>query len=327
MTELRLSSAVLAMAFVAAPAHALEQLDATGSDAERDALLEKITRGVDYEVSVRRFGELLKARDSIIATSAAAKDAERGAHEARRAWQDAYRKTADHEVGWRCTLSPDPAHPLPSKEARFVPDWGKVVRKEQIRYAPKNALDEGEPATLYEVAGVARRYIFRGEKFGPFRETFDAAVGDLVLVCNGGETTERRLPPAWGEKLVHSGFAVRLAKPPLIVDKARYAPIHITGSAFFWAIKNVEWKWAGGHVLSNLEIGRELGGGRFDMPASGGLSWVLEVPNTLKHRELVVPGHDVWLILGEHRFDATLKKLVLVATDVEATYVLESPKR
>jgi len=298
--------------------------------AERDQLIDKITRGVDYEASVQRFGERVKKRDAVIATSAAAQEKERADRQklrdeadARRKIRDEYKKTADYEVSWRCTLSPDPAHPLPSREGRFRPDWGRVTRKEAIKLAPKNALDEGEPATMYEVAGVARKYVFRGERFDPWRKPFEAKVGDLVLVCNGGEDLARGLPPQWGERWLTSGFAVKIAEPPLIVKKARWNPIHITESAIFWAIKDVKWKFGDSFILLNLEPDKDLGNGRWEVKSDQNLSWILEVPPALKHRELLQPGRAVWAILGHQRFDIGLKKLVLTAEDLEAHYVVE----
>jgi len=300
---------------------------------ERDALIDKIARGVDYETSVKRYSELVKQRDAVVATSAAAKqkeqqerDAQRADAAKRRAWQDAYHKTNDYEVGWRCTLSPDPAHPIPSTEGRFRPDWGKIVRKRSIRFPPKNALDEGEPATLYELKGVARSYVFRGDAFDAWRKPFEAKVGDLVLLCDGGEDLDRRLPPEWGDHLVKSGFAVRIAEPPHIARKTRWNPIHVTGSAFFWMIQDVKWKYPeGAFLLSNIEIDKDLGGGQWEIEADRhrGMSWILEVPPTVKGRELLVPGHSVWAILGPYRFDKALKKLVIVAQDLEAHYIVE----
>jgi hypothetical protein len=300
---------------------------------ERDLLIDKITHGVELTASVQRFSALVKQRDAVIATSFAAKEKVRLEQEKaraeldlRRKWVDEYHKTNDYEVSWRCTLSPDPAHPIASREGRFRPDWGKVTRKESTRLQPKNELDEGEPITLYEVAGVAGTYQFRGERFDAARKPFSANVGDLVLICNGGESSESRLPAGWGPRLVHSGFAVRLAKPPLIVQKAKWNPIHVTGMVFYWAIHDVKWKFPlDSFVLANVSVGKDLGGGRWDMPSDqhSGESWVLEVPPRVKNQQLLVPGHEIWMILGNPRFDKGLKKLVLVAEDLEARYLTE----
>jgi hypothetical protein len=302
-------------------------------NAERDALIEKIASGKDFDASVKRFAALVQERDKVVATSQQAKelekkarDTERAERDQRRAWQDAYKKTNDYEVSWRCTLSPDPAHRIPSREGRFQPDWGKVIRKQTIHFPPKNALEDGEPATLYEVKGVARSYVFRGDTFDPFRKPFDANVGDLVLVCDGGEDLDHRLPPEWGTKMVKSGFAVRLAELPHIVKKTRWNPIHVTGAAFFWLIHDAEWKYPpGSFLLSNIEIDKDLGGGRWEIEADRhrNMSWILELPPNVKGRELLVPGHSVWAILGEPKFDKTLKKLILTAEDLEARYIID----
>jgi hypothetical protein len=302
---------------------------------ERDALIEKITKGIDLDASVKRFKELVEQRDKVIATTAAAIERERAQQERERAERDARRKlrdeyhaTADYDVSWRCTLSPDPANPIPSTEGRFKPDWGKVTRKEKTRRPPKNELDEGEPVTMYEVKGIARTYQFAGERFGHSRkESFEANVGDLVLVCSGGEDTPRDTPAGWGPRVLRSGFAVKLAEPPLIAKKAKWAPIHVTGSFFFWAIKDVKWKPApDAFILSNIEIAKDLGGGRYEIEADAhrDMSWILEVPPSVKVKEPLVPGRSVWAIMGHHRFDKTLKKLVLVAEDLEPRYIKEA---
>jgi hypothetical protein len=296
-------------------------------DAERDLLIDKIARGVELEGSVRRFKQLVQERDQKIATSSAAVERERKERDARREWHDAYKKTADYEVSWRCTLAVDPANPPPSDEGRFKGDWGKVIRKEQIRLPPKNELDEGEPATMYEIKGAKQSYIVWGEQFGFHHgQKFEADKGDLVLVCASGSRTDKRLPPQWAtDKLQTGGFAARIAAPPLIVKKQKWNPTHITGSRFFWAIREVKWKYGDAFVLSNIEIAEDLGGGRYRIEADNARSmdWILEVPAQLKNRELLVAGRAVWAIMGHHRFDKMLKKLVLVAEDLEARYVVE----
>jgi hypothetical protein len=76
-------------------------------------------------------------------------------------------------------------------------------------------------------------------------------------------------------------------------------------------------------VLASLPIGPSLGGGRWEIPVENKESFVIEVPPSLKHQEALVTGHDAWLILGQARFDRTLKKLVLAVVDIEPRYVLD----
>jgi hypothetical protein len=312
---------------LAAPARAGRPLETPDLDAERDQLIDKLMRGVEVEASVQRFKALVEERDRRVATSAAAVQKEKDERAAERAYRDAYRRTADHEVSTRCALAADPARPPPNDSSGHHADWGKVVRKESVRTVPKNALDEGEPLTIYEIAGVRQSYLVLGERVGARRDApFTAERGDLVLVCVSGGSRNRWLPPPWSEAQVNtSGFAVRLAAPPLISKKKKWDPIHITENRFFWAIKDVKWKYPpDGFVLSHLEILEDLGGGRWRIGALNGLDWVMEVPPALAHRELLVAGHAVWAILGHARFDLTLRKLVLTAEDLEDRYIVEA---
>jgi hypothetical protein len=296
-------------------------------NAERDTLLEKIARGQDFEASVRRFAMLLKQRDTLIATSRAAQEQKRREIDTRAAWQEAYRKTVDHDASWRCVLSVDPRRPVQvaGVHGNFPADWGRVVRKETIRLPPKNDLDEGERVTMYEVAGLARRYLIRGEHYGhPYGGPLVADKGDLLLVCDGGTDHDERLPPSWSGDIQRAGYAAPLTAPPRIADKGRWNPIHITNNFFFWAIHDVRWRIPPNiYVLSNIEIVRELGGGRYEIAALQDKTWVLEVPPTVKRREILVPGHMVWAIMGGAHFDRELKKLVLVAEDLEERYIPE----
>ena len=338
----RATSSLLAVVVLGATARASQPADDPAVVQERDALIDKIARGEDVDASIKRFAALVKERDRTIATSRAAKEAEEKARLAERDAREAYQKTADYDAGWRCTFSVDPRHPVPSDELRFRADWGRVVKKEKVKLAPKNALDDGEPATLYEVAGQARHYYLRGEKFGPGHPArdLDAEVGDLVLVCDGDDghhdNTERygwrgspddpstRVPDYWRGKLQRHGFAARIAAVPKIAQKGRWNPIHITSSRYFWAIHDVKWKYPeGAFVLSDLTVGQDLGGGRWDIPVENRLSFVVEVPPRLPRREVMQTGHNAWMILGHPRFDATLHKLVLVAEDLESRYVIE----
>lgn len=296
-------------------------------NAERDTLLEKIARGQDFEPSVRRFAMLLQQRDTIIATSHAAQEQKRHESDTRAAWQAAYRKTVDYDASWRCVLSVDPRRrvEVAGVSGNFPTDWGRVVRKETIRLPPKNDLDEGERVTMYEVAGLARRYLIRGEHFGhPYGSPLVADKGDLLLVCDGGTDHDERLPPSWSGDVQRSGYAAPLTAPPRIADKGRWNPIHITNNFFFWAVHDVRWKIPSNiYVLSNIEITHDLGGGRYEIAALQDKTWVLEVPPTVKRREILVPGHMVWAIMGGAHFDRELKKLVLVAEDLEERYILE----
>jgi hypothetical protein len=214
---------------------------------------------------------------------------------------------------------------VPSDEGRFRGDWGRVVQKTPVRLPPKNDLDEGEVATMVEVAGRARRYLLRAEKAGIDGKPLTAEKGDLVLVCDGGASADRALPPPFaGERVQRSGFAVRVAAPPKIAEKARWNPRHITGSRFYWAIREVKWKYPPEEfVLSHVEIAADLGEGRFSVETNNDLSWVLEVPPSLPRRQLIAPGRALWVIMGRPRFDRGLKKLVLVAEDVEERYVTD----
>jgi hypothetical protein len=296
-------------------------------NAERDALLEKIARGQDFEVSVRRFAMLLKQRDTIIATSRSAQEEKRRERDTRIAWQTAYRKTVDYDASWRCVLSVDPRRPVQvaGVSGNFPADWGRVVRKETIRLPPKNELEEREQVTMYEVAGIVRRYLIRGEHYGhPYGSPLMANKGDLLLVCDGGSDHDERLPPSWSGEVQRAGYAAPLTAPPRIADKGRWNPIHITNNFFFWAIHDVRWKIPPNiYVLSNIEIVRDLGDGRYEIEAQQGKTWMLEVPPTVKRRELLVPGHMVWAIMGGAHFDRELKKLVLVAEDLEERYIPE----
>jgi hypothetical protein len=334
----------VAAAVVALPrvAPATEAVDDPAVVKERDALIDQIARGDDFDRSVQRFAVLVKERDRVVATSRAAKEALQKARLAEHEFQSEYKKSADHDAGWRCTLSVDPRHPVPSDEGRFRGDWGRVVKKEKVTLAPKNALDPGEPATLYEVAGQARHYYLRGDSFGPGfpPRAIDAEVGDLMLVCDGDngqhDNTEplgwrgspadpsMRVPAYWRGKLQRHGFAARIAAPPKIAAKARWNPIHITSTRYFWAIHDVKWKYPdGAFVLSDLTVGPDLGGGRWEIPVENRLSFIVEVPPSLPRREILQTGHNAWMILGHPRFDRALGKLVLVVEDLESRYIVD----
>jgi len=297
-----------------------------GLVAERDALIAKITSGVDYDASVARFRALVTERDKVVPTSAAAIGAVEAAERARRDFRETYEKTADYDVGERCRLSPDPAHPTTLSERLTQPDWPAdwepVTRRELVRRPGKTALDPEETITMFEVRGRARSYRFPGRGFGHARDTdFDAAVGELALVCVGSED----------EGVVTRGLAVRLAAPPRIVDKARWAPFHVLNARFFYdVITDVKYPVPpDAFIVSNVQIAKELGGGRYeiDFTFREHHRWVLEVPPSVKGRELLTAGRVVWAVMGHQRFDRALRKLVLVAEDLEARYIDEKEKQ
>ena len=295
-------------------------------DAKRDAVLARLLEGdaEEFAAAVDDYKALLKERDPIIPTSFEAHRAWRERLADRRAFEEAYRKTADHEVAWRCRLSTDPKSPHPMVDG-WRGDWGKVTRRQKVRLPPKNALDEGEEWELYEVVGQARTYRFRSHRFGVGQRDFTANVGDLVLVCDGGRTTLRKLPEDWAEDFQSTGFAVKLERPPKIAQKARWRPLHITDNALFWAVKDVRWKFPPeDHVVSVIDVREDLGGGRFLVDTLQDITFIAEVPPGTPNAELLVPDRKAWAIMGNARFDRELKALVLTVKDVEARYVEEA---
>jgi hypothetical protein len=334
----------LLLCLIAATAAAAPPVDTPELDAERDQLIERIAVGRDYDASVRRLRELVRQRDQLIATSnaavagkRAAEQAERDARTRRRAIRDEEKKALDHPlVG--CVMSPDPAHPLPSRD-RYKPrvDWGRVVRKEATRLLPKNALDDGTPATMYEIAGLAGHYFVHAEIMAR-QHPFIAEVGDLVVLCveRAGYDTSRPddqfevatgnaplYPPAWQQPVQRGGYIVRVKRPPRIVDKTRWMPLQITRNDFFWMIKDVRLRFPpDANVLSNVEFDRDLGNGRWLMLSEDDdVTWILEVPRGLRGADKLAVGHSRWVIMSHAHFDTTLKKLVLVAEDLEDSYL------
>ncbi|MBX5481645.1 MAG: hypothetical protein IRZ16_07365 [Myxococcaceae bacterium] len=301
-------------------------------DEARDRLLAKIVRGEELDASIAALKALVEQRDALIPTSARARAEEEEFNRVRRSWEEDWRKTADSEVAWRCRLEADPSRPHENHAAgvpEWPSDWGVVTRREQIHVEGENALDEGETWTVYEVKGRRRTYRFRAKGFGIFRrERFEAEKGDLVLVCDGGTSTEEKLPPGWRENFQRSGFAVRLRSPPKIAQKAKWNPLQITDTTLYWTIKDVKWRFRGDtYVLDNIAIAKDLGQGRYliDVDVGDGLDAIVEVPPGLPRRELMVPGTRVWAILGHPRFDKSVRKLVLTVEDLEERYIDEVP--
>lgn len=320
LTALLGSVLVTAAAFAGRPATTPEL------DAERDVLIDKLMRGVDVDASVARYKRLVAERDRVVPTSHALIEQTRQREIAQHEMRQAYRQTADYQVNASCLLAVDPTHPPLGGERRSLADWGRVTKKAEVRLAPKNDLDEGELVTAYEITGLVRKYVVvidanakRDEKH------LRAAEGDLVLVCDGGTENKPRLTGAWAtQPEQRRGFAARIASPPLIAKKSKWSPRHISSSKFYTAIREVKWPFPPEEfVVAVVTPLGDLGDGRWKIDADGDVDWVLEVPATLKNRNLLAPGRPVWVVMGQQRFDKTLRKLVLVAEDIEERYVLE----
>ncbi len=308
--------------------------DEAAWEAERVKLVERLAEGKDEEAALAAWQALVARRDAQVPTSARARREHRQRVLEQRARREAWQRTVDHEVSWRCALSHDPLQPRPTD--RWKGDWGPVTRREVVTLPPKDALTEGQTLTLYEVKGQKRTYRFIGEGFGPMSQRqsqsgkagnartveFEAEPGELVLVCDGGTDTDRRLPPEWQQNLQRAGFAARLNAPPRVAQKGKWNPIHITSNPIFWAIKDVRWRYPeDAYVLAALDVVADLGGGRFEIDTLQDQTFILEVPPSLPRRELLVPGHHVWVIMGRPRFDPQLRKLVLTAEDLEPSYI------
>ena len=330
---------VVAIPAAAAPAETPEL------DHERDGLIERLARGENVEASMRRWKELIRQRDSVVPTSSAAKER---AQNVERLQRDEGQRRRDLRAEWakrvesrlhHCVLAQDPKQAT-DRRRRYDPpvDWGKIVRKEKIRLVGKNAFDDGEPATMYELDGVRQRYYLHGELMRP---PLVAEVGDLVVLCaeRAGYDKSRPddafelathaaplYPPSWPQAIQRGGLAVRVTRPPLLIDKTRWKPIHITRNDLFWAIRDVKLRWPeDATVVVDAEVDADLGGGRFAMLTEerDAPTWILEVPPSLPRQKLLAVGHSVWIIMSHARFDRALKKLVFVAEDLEEHYLIE----
>jgi hypothetical protein len=317
------SGTLLALCLLALAAPAWADDGTSVLDGRRDALIDKITRGVDYDASVRGFVALLAERQKILAPAELA----RQLAIANRAWHQEYNKSADAIAGYSCRLAVDPMKPPFVDQDLLLADWGKVTRVETVRMPPKNALDPGEEIPLAEVKGMRGLYRFRVDRFAFPGQKLAPTVGDLMMVCENVEPNLRRnnpheqFPPGWEGVLQH-GRGIPIAAPPRIVKKAKWDPIELKEVAFFWAIKRVEWKFpVDKFFLAKVTVLSDEGNGRYLIDASQQLAWLLEVPPSVKRRELLVPGRIAWVIAGRPRFDPGLKRLVLTAEDIEERYI------
>jgi hypothetical protein len=297
--------------------------------AEREALINKIASGQDYDASVARYTTLYQARQAQKEAVRAAAQQKRD--EQQRQYEDvrARVQTLDFFVAQHCQLSVDPAASGGTVGMRA--DFGRVVQKQDV---PRRTASGDEVTSYYLVQGSARTYALSSRSpTQPHGKGLAAAVGDLVLLCyyataNMGDGSD--YPPAFRTNVVTSGAVAHLAAPPRIVDKRRWNPRHLVGESTLAqasrlrpgiALTNLLGK-DGRPILSYIHVVADLGGGRFEIAAER-LSYVLIVPPTLTNRELVQPGKYLWAIMSSPGYDEQLGKLTLRAEDLEAYYLRE----
>lgn len=299
---------------------------------ERDALLAKIASGEDYEKSVERFGALLQERASRRQADqdlTARQNAERTQAQAA---QKELEQSLDYIVGERCRLAVDPANRPPHETSDYVrADWGRVVQKQQFRYPPPNAFEEGRQIDLYRIQAVTGTYTVTSEEPKQFYpQRFSASVNDQVLLClHGGSDhgSGSPFPPEFRKQIVSTGFVARIKGPPLIAQKGRWNPIHLLGeSRLRMAIRAKKWQLPeDAYILNHLHVLEDLGPAgavhRY-LIAAEKESYVLEVPTGLKNRELLRPGYHAWVIMGQPRPDRERQTWILTAADIEAHYVV-----
>lgn len=296
--------------------------------AERDELITKLTRGEDYEQSLERFIALRQKYQARVQEVEGLQQQEKD----QRAQLRGESKELDHVVGDKCELFADPLNP-PTRSRGFMhADWGTVIEKQPVVIPGRKPFDEDEKITLYKVKGLVRTYTISSK--GPalwFEKPLVANVGDLVLLCAvsvHSEGSGSQYPPNFRDNIMSQGFAVPIKEPPLITKKKDRNPVHYVGkdNNFVAAIHSGEWRLPPEQrVVSRVLVKKDLGQvgnmRRYAMFASEREEFVLEVPSTLRNADLLQPFRFNWVIMGNHRFDRELKRLVLVAEDIEPRYV------
>ncbi|MBL8633653.1 MAG: hypothetical protein JNM40_10545 [Myxococcales bacterium] len=306
--------------------------------AERDALIQKIAAGEDYERSVTRFIELKKRFDKLVVElklkpDGAPIDRQRLAMEK----QYQYQRTLDFRVGEQCPMNIDPANRRNGEGGSvFRADFGKIVAKKTVKIPAKSGFDEDEQVDTFQIASAKSGLVAFGAKEMKTHDgkPFAGSVGDMVFLCFASATSHGSgsyLPAEFRDKVLGSGFASRIKGPPRIVSKTKWNPIHLVGRGLLRSVAR-DGRWpldAGTTVLSHIFIERDLGGGRFeirlDEPHSLGrpsdLTFLLEVPSGLKGHERLGTGEWVWAIMSRPVIDKQLRKLILTAEDLETSYV------
>lgn len=285
--------------------------------AERNALLLKLLRNDDLPGTTSALLRLYEQRARLMSSAA-----ESAAAKGRRDVElEQYQKSLDYEAAWYCRLAVDPKQVRVDRYHSL--DWGRVLSKTDVPLAgaSDNPLADST-VTLYEVAGQSQRYVVDSSDNPQFR----AAVGDLVALCRHKDQLRSDLPAPWNSvRLTSSKYSGRLARPPRIVDKAAWNPLHITDHELRNAILWKRWETpADRSVLALVRVDQDLGGGRYAVLSRYWQDpFILEVPADLPRRELLQPGEFVWIIMGKPRFDRDLQKMVLVAADIELRYLIE----
>jgi hypothetical protein len=284
---------------------------------ERNALLLKLLRNEDPRATTAAIRQLYEQRARLL--TSAAQTAEQG--KKRQAELEIYQKSLDYEAAWYCRLAVDPRAPRADGHPSL--DFGRVVRKTEVAIdGPRDNPLADSSVTLFEVAGQSERYIVDGSD----NPSFQAAVGDLVALCRHKQRIRSDLAAPWNTvKLTSSQYSGRIARPPRIVDKAAWNPLHITDSELRNAILWKRWETPPDRlVVALVRVEKDLGAGRYAMLSRYWQDpFVLEVPVGLPRRELLQPGEFLWIILGKPRFDRDLQKLVLTAIDLELRYLVE----
>lgn len=305
---------------------AAESTDSPEVRVERDLLIERIAKGDDYEISVRRFKELWDARQ-------AQRDAQKREVDAQKELQkkiSADTLTLDYRVSTQCVVAVEPSAPPKGVIWElFRGDFGRITRRETIQLPARNEFLPPETVHIYQLEGHKQRYVFSSKEMHTFdHQKVDFAVGDTVLLCRAGMSTHGSggyYPEGLRENVVSTGFAARLTREPRLVEKKRLDPVHLLGtSRVRMAIERTHWPVAPEQpVLTRLLVERDLGNGRFELRVEPSrhdrppLTLYLDVPAALPRRKLIEAGRILWFIVSTPRFDAQLQKLVLRAEDVE----------
>lgn len=305
---------------------AAESTDSPEVRVERDLLIERIAKGDDYELSVRRFKELWDAR-------VAQRDAQRREVEAQKELQkkiSADTLTLDYRVASQCVMAADPAAPPKGVIWEiYRGDFGRITRKETLQLKARNEFLPPETVHIYQLEGRQNRYVFSSKEIHTFdHKPVDFAIGDTILLCRGGMSTHGSggyYPEGLRDNVVSSGFAARLGKPPRLVEKKRLDPVHLLGtSRLRMAIERTHWPVPPEQpVLTRLLVERDLGSGRFELRVEPSrhdrppLTLYVDVPAALPRRKLIEAGSILWFIVSTPRFDPQLQKLILRAEDVE----------